>query len=156
MCTQTRVRHDDSSGIVRFANVVANTVKVLTRPGFQHDLESEGVLSSATRKLSPQLTEQWLRHLQDHRLLAANLIVFKDWLELTAFIHEDLLAQTNPKFQNREKPKTTTFASNVDDSTKPKNSECTFKDGEHALCICKKFKSLKRNERREHVQKFRL
>ena len=54
--------------------------------------ESEVVLSSATRKLYPQLNEQWLQHLQDHRLLAANLIAFKDWLESTALIHEDLLA----------------------------------------------------------------
>ena len=42
---------------------------------------------------------------EDHRLLAANLIVFKDWLESTAFMHEDLLAQTNSKFQSCEKPK---------------------------------------------------
>ena len=56
--THPPVRHDDSSSIVRFANVVINTVKVLTRLGFQPDLESEGVLISATRKLSLQLKEQ--------------------------------------------------------------------------------------------------
>ena len=104
MYTHPSVRQHDSSIIVRFSNVVKNTVNVLTRLGFQPDLESEGVLSSATRKLSAQLKEQWLRPLQDHRLLAANLIVFKDWLESTAFIHGDLLAQTNPKFENQEKP----------------------------------------------------
>ena len=43
------------------------------------------------------------------------LFIFKDWLESTAFIHEDLLAQTNSKFQSH--------ASNADDSTKPKNPE---------------------------------
>ena len=154
--THPPIRHDDSSSIVRFANVVTNTVNVLTRLGFQPDLESEGVLSSATRKLSLQLKEQWLRHLQDHQLLAANLIVFKDWLESTAFIHEDLLAQTSSKFQSREKPKTSTFASNAEDSTKPKNSECPFKDGQHAIWNCEKFKSMKLNERREQVQKLRL
>ena len=95
-----------------------NTVNVLTRLGFQPDLESEGVLSSATRNLTVQLKEQWLRHLQDHRLLATNLIFFKDWLESTAFIHEDLTAQTKSKFQGREKPKTRAFAYNADDSTK--------------------------------------
>ena len=84
------------------------------------------------------------------------MIVFKDWLESTAFKHEDLLAQTNPKFQNREKPKTSTFASNADDSTKSKNSEYPLKDGQHAIWSCEKFKSMKLNERREHVQKFRL
>ena len=154
--THPPVRHDDSSSIVRFSNVVTNTVNVLTRLGFQHDLESEWVLSSSTRKLFPQLKEQWLRHLQYHRLLAANLIVFKVWLESTAFIMEDLWAKTNPKFQNREKPKTSTFASNADDSSKPKNSECPFKGGQHAIWSWKKFKSMKLNERREHVHKFRL
>ena len=43
------VRHDDSNSIVRFSNVVKNTVNVLTRLGFQPDLELEGVLSSATK-----------------------------------------------------------------------------------------------------------
>ena len=127
--THPPVRHDDSSSIDRFSNVVTNTVNVLTRSGFQHDLESEGGLSSTTRKLSPQLKEKWLRHLQDDRLLAANLIVFKDWLESNAFIHEDLLAQINLKFQGLEKSKTSTFSSNADDSMKPKNSECPLKDG---------------------------
>ena len=92
--TRPPVRHDDSSSIVRFSNVVTNTVNVLTRLGFQHDLESEGVLRSATRKLSPQFKEHWLRHLQDHRLLAANLIAFKNWLESTAFIHEDVFSKS--------------------------------------------------------------
>ena len=77
-------------------------VNVLTRLGFQADLELDDVLNSATRKFSLQLGEQWLRHLQDCRILGANLIVFKDWLESTAFIHEDLLAQTNSKIQNGE------------------------------------------------------
>ena len=90
--------YDDSSSIVRFANVVTNTVNVLTRLGFQPDLKSEGVLSSSSGKCSVQLKEQRLRQLEDHILLAANLIVFKDWLESTAFIHEDLIAHTNSKF----------------------------------------------------------
>ena len=83
------------------------------------------------------------------------MIVFKDWLESTAFIHEDLLAQANPKFQNSEKPKTSSFASNADESTKPKNLECPFKEGQHAIWSCEKIKSMKLTKRREHVQKFR-
>ena len=143
--THPPVRHDDSSSIVRFAIVVTNTVNVLTRLGFKPDLESEGVLRSATRKFSLQLMKQWLRHLQDHQLMPANLIVFKDWLESTAFIHQDLLAQTSSKFQSREKSKTGTFASNAEDSTKPKNLECQFKNGQHATWNCEKFKSMKLN-----------
>ena len=96
-------------------------------------------------KFFPQLKKHWLQHLQDHQLLAASLIVFKDWLQSTAFIHEDLLAQTNSKLQNREKPKTSTFASKVDESTKPKKTGCPFKDGQHSIWSCEKFKSMKFN-----------
>ena len=147
--THTPVRHDDSSSIFRFSNIVTYRVNVLTRFGFQHDLELGRVLSSATSKLSSQFKEQWVRHLQDHRPLAAISIVFKEWLESTASILEDLLAQTNPKLQNGEKQQTNTFASNVDDSMYVQNRQ-------HAIWSCQKFKSRKLNERREHVQKFRL
>ena len=53
ICTHLPVKNYDSSSIVRFANVVTNTVNVLTRLGFQHGPEMEGVLSSATKKVSP-------------------------------------------------------------------------------------------------------
>ena len=56
--THPPVRHYESSRIVRLSNVVKNTVNVLTRLGFQLDLILEGVLSSATRKLSPQLEKR--------------------------------------------------------------------------------------------------
>ena len=155
------VRHDDSTSIVKFANVVTNVVNTLTQLGYTSDLEAEAGLSSTTRKLSPQLREQWLQYMQDRRLLRGNLIIFKEWLASKAAIHENLLAQTNSsfdrnKFQSRDKPKTSTFASNAEKSSKPKNFECPFKDGQHPIWMCEKFKSLKVNERREHVQKFRL
>ena len=72
-----------------------------------------------------------------------NLIVFKDWLESMAFVHKDLLAQTNPSFHSCGQSKTSAFASSVDDSTKPKNSQCPFKDGQHAIWSREKFKSTK-------------
>ena len=159
--THSPVRHEDSTSIVKFANVVTNVVNTLIQLGYTSDLESEGGLSSTTRKLSPQLSEQWLQYLQDRQLLRGNLIVFKEWLASKAVIHENLLAQTSPsvdrnKFQSRDKPKTSTFASNAEESSKPKNFECPFKDGQHPIWTCEKIKSLKVNERREHVQKFRL
>ena len=159
--THPPVRHDDSTSIVKFANVVTNVVNTLTQLGYTSDLEAEAVLSSTTRKLSPQLREQWLQYMQDRRLLRGNLIIFKEWLASKSTIHENLLAQTNSsfdrnKFQSHDKPKTSTFASNAEESSKPKNFECPFKDGQHPIWTCEKFKSLKVNERREHVQKFRL
>ena len=130
----------------------------MTQIGFTSDLEAEaGPRSSTTRKLSPQLREQWLQYMQDRRLLRGNLIIFKEWLASKAAIHENLLAQTNSsfdrnKFQSCDKPKTSTFASSADESSKPRNLECPFKDGQHSIWTCVKFKSMKVNKRREHVQ----
>ena len=161
MHTHPPIRHDDSTSIVRFANVVTNVVNTLTQLGYTSDLEAEAGLSSTTRKLSPQLREQWLQYMQDRWLLRGNLIVFKEWLASKAVIHENLLAQTNSsfdrnKFQSRDKPKTSTFASNAEESSKPKNFECPFKDGQRPIWTCEKIKSMKVNEWREHVQKLRL
>ena len=152
MHTHPPVQHDDSTSIVKFANVVTNVVNALTQLGHTSDLESETGLSSTTRKLSLQLREQWLQYMQDRRLLRGNLIVFKEWLASKAAIHENLLAQTSSsfdrnKFQSRDKPKTSTFASNAEESSKPKNFECPFKDGQHPIRTCEQFKSMKVNER---------
>ena len=99
--------------------------------------------------------------MQDCRLLRGSLIIFKEWLASRAVIHENLLAQTissfdRNKFQSGDKPKTSTFASNAEESSKPKNFECPCKDGQHPVWTCEKLKSMKVNERREQVQKFRL
>ena len=59
MHTHPPVRHDDSTSIVKITNVVTNVVNTLTQLGYTSDLESEGGLFSTTRKLSPQLREQW-------------------------------------------------------------------------------------------------
>ena len=141
--------------------MVTNAVNTLTQLGYTSDLESEGGLSSITRKLSAQLREQWLQYMQGRQLLRGNLIVFKEWLASKAVIHENLLVQTNSssdrnKFQSRDKPKTSTFASNAEESSRAKNFDCPFKDGQHPVWTCEKFKSLKLNEQREHLQKFRL
>ena len=60
--------------------------------------------------------------LNDHRLLGANLMVIRDWLEATAF-YEDLLAMANTEFESLEKPKASTFTSNANDSANSKNLE---------------------------------
>ena len=158
--THRPIRHDNSTSIVRFANVVTNVVNTLTQLGYTSDLEAEAGLSSTTRKLSPQLREQWLQYMQDRRLLRGNLIVLKEWLASKAVIHENLLAQTSSfdrnKYQSRDKRKTSTFASNAEESSKHKNFECPFKNGQHPIWTCKKCKSMKVNERQEHVQKLGL
>ena len=113
------MRHDDSASIDKFANVITIVVNTLNQLEYTSDLESEGGLSSTTRNFSPQLREQWLQYMQDRRLLRGNLIIFKEWLASKAVIHENLLAHINSsfdknKFQSRDKPKTSTFASNAE------------------------------------------
>ena len=49
-----------------------------------------------------------------------------------------------------------TFASNAEESSKSKNLECFFKDGQHPIWTCEKLKSMKINERRAQVQNLRL
>ena len=56
--THPPVRHDNSASIVKCANVITNVMNTLNQLGYRSDLESEGGLSSITRKLSPQLREQ--------------------------------------------------------------------------------------------------
>ena len=78
------------------------------------------------------------------------------WLASKAVIHENVLAQTSSsfdrnRFQSRDKPKTSTFASNAEELRKPKNFEYSIKDGQHPIWTCEKFKSLKVNEQRELV-----
>ena len=136
----------DSSNIVPFANVVTNTVNVLTRLGFQPEQESKGHSELSNKKLSLELKQHWVQRLEDHRLKVSSLIAFKYWLE----------PRKTPNFNAEKKTKKGTFASTAEDSTQPKNSECPLKDRQHAIWSCEKFKSMQLIERWEHVQKFRL
>ena len=159
--TYPPIWHDDSTCFLNFANVVTNVVNTLTQLGYTSDLEAKEGLISTARKLSPQLREQWLQYMQDRRLLRGNPIIFKNWLASKAVSYENLLAKKKSSFdrnnfQSRDKPKTSIFGSNADDSSKPKNPECPFKYWQNSSSTYEKFKSMKVNERREHIQKFRL
>ena len=102
--THPPIRHNDSTSILKFANVVTNVVNNLTQLGYTSDLDAEAGLSSTTRKLSPQLREPWMQYMQDRRILRGNLIIFKEWLASKAVIHENLLAQTNSVINRRRVP----------------------------------------------------
>ena len=96
--THPSIRNDDSTSIVKFANVVTNLVNTLTRLGYTSDPEAEVGLSSSTRKLSPQLREQWLQYMSEHtkkRLKSTRKseILSKGGLNLTKWITSD----TNPR-----------------------------------------------------------
>ena len=151
------VRHDDSSSIIKFSSVVTNVVNVLEQLGYHSDLQSEGVLGSATRKLSHQLQEKWLLYLQQNQTLRGNLLMFRDWLSLSATIHQDIVGQTS-SFGDRNKfrkdsPRATSFVSNA--SSKPKNSptDCPLCQEDDALWKCETFRKQDVAERRSTVKK---
>ena len=119
--THSPIRPHDSTSILKFANMVTIVVNTLTQLGYASHLEAE-------------LREQWLQYMQDRRLLRGNLIIFKEWLASKELFHENLLAQTNSpfdrnKFQSRDKPKTSIFASNAEEPSEPRKFDCPFKDG---------------------------
>ena len=135
-----------------------NSIWINIRFGYT---EAEAELSSTTWKISPPLREQWLQYKQDRRLSREHLIVFKKRLASKVVIFENLLAHTNlsfdwNKFQSFDKPKTCTFTSNAEESSKPENLECSFKDQQRPIWSCKETKSMKVIERQEHVENFWL
>ena len=119
--TLSPIRPHDCTSIVKFANVVTIVVNTLTQLGYTSDLEAE-------------VREQWLQYMQDRRLPRGNLIIFKEWLASKEVFHENLLAQTSSsfdrnKFQSRDKPKTSNFASNAEEPSEPRKFDCPFKEG---------------------------
>ena len=52
-------RSHDSAAIIKYAQLITTCVNVLKQFGFTGDLYSESVLSSALRKLPPELRTKW-------------------------------------------------------------------------------------------------
>ena len=83
--------------------------------------------------------------------------MFRDWLSLSATIHQDIVGQTSSfgdknKFR-KDSPRATSFVSNA--SSKPKNSptDCPLCQEDHALWKCETFKKQDVAERRSTVKK---
>ena len=53
------VKANDSVALVQYSRIVSSCVQVLTQMNYVGDLRSEGVLSSATRKLSLNMKTKW-------------------------------------------------------------------------------------------------
>ena len=65
------------------------------------------------------------------------MIVFKEWLAPKAVIHEHRqTCRSTDKFPSRDELKMSTFAPNAEDSTKLKNVECPFNEGQHLIWSC--------------------
>ena len=93
----------DGAALIKFARIVSSCVNVLTQFNYVGDLNSEGVLGSATRKLTLDMKTKWLTYVKRMNLYQLGLAVFSEWLNDIAEVQDELLMSSNP---NADRAKT--------------------------------------------------
>ena len=154
----------DGAALIKFARIVSSCVNVLTQFNYVGDLNSEGVLGSATRKLTLDMKTKWLTHVKQMNLYQPGLAVFSEWLNDIADVQDELLLSSNPnadraKSNYKEKAKGSTFATSTTNtaSDNPKyQRECVLKDGKHPIWKCEKFKKMNVEERGQKAKELKL
>ena len=86
----------DGAALIKFARIVSSCVNVLTQFNYVGELNSEGVLGSATRKLTLDMKTKWLTHVKQMNLYQPGLAVFSEWLNDIADVQDQLLLSSNP------------------------------------------------------------
>ena len=129
------VKAYDSVALVKYSRIVSSCVQVLTHMNYVGDLQSEGVLSSATRKLPTNMKTKWLTHARQNPNYYMGLEAFSFWLQEVAAMQEDVLMTNNPnadkpKWTGKDMPKNSTFSTFADKKT---GQDCPLKDGKHPL-----------------------
>ena len=145
----------DGAALIKFARIVSSCVNVLTQFNYVGDLNSEGVLGSATRKLTLNMKTKWLTYVQQLNLYQPGLAVFSEWLNDIADVQDEFLLSSNPnadrvKLSYKEKAKGSTFATsatNTENDNSKDQRECVLKDGKHPIWKCEKFKKMNVEER---------
>ena len=154
----------DGAALIKFARIVSSCVNVLTQFNYVGDLNSEGVLGSATRKLTLDMKTKWLTYVKQMNLCQPGLAVFSEWLNDIADVQDELLLSSNPnadraKSNYKEKTKGSTFATSatntVNDNSKTQR-ECVLKDGQHPIWKCEKFKKMNVEERGQKAKELKL
>ena len=139
------VKAYDSVALVKYSRIVSSCVQVLTQMNYVGDLQSEGVLSSATRKLPFNMKTKWLTYTRQNADYYMGLEAFSVWLQEIAAVQEDVLMTGNPnaeksKRASKDKSKNSTFSTFADDSADKKTGhDCPLNDGKHPLWKCEKF-----------------
>ena len=155
------IKPHDSLEIVRYSQIVSGCVNVLSQFGYESDINSESVMSSAVRKLPRELQNKWMTYVLRGGSINKNMRVFSAWQKEIAQVQDNLrwhLGSSNNKAKptfNRDKPKTTSYAATSDSGSSTK-TQCPLKDGEHKIWQCEKFKKKKIAERHEAVRKCNL
>ena len=131
----------DGAALIKFARIVSSCVNVLTQFNYVGDLNSEGVLGSATRKLTMDRKTKWLTYVKQLNLYQPGLAVFSEWLNDIADVQDELLLSSNPKADRaksnyKEKAKGSTFATSTTNTASDNSKyqrECALKDGKHPI-----------------------
>ena len=145
----------DGAALIKFARIVSSCVNVLKQFNYVGDLNSEGVLDSATRKLTLDMKTKWLTYVKQLNLYQPGLAVFSEWLNDIADVQDELLLYSNPnadraKTSYKEKADGSTFASSTTSSANGNSNyqrECALKDGKHPIWKCEKFKKMNVEEK---------
>ena len=154
----------DGAALIKFARIVSSCVNVLTQFNYVGDLNSEGVLGSATRKLTLDMKTKWLTYVKQMNLCQPGLAVFSEWLNDIADVQDELLLSSNPnadraKSNYKEKAKGSTFATSTTNTASDNSKyqrECVLKDGQHPIWKCEKFKKMNVEERGQKAKELKL
>ena len=156
------VKAYDSVALVKYSRIVSSCVQVLTQMDYVGDLQSEGVLSSATRKLPMNMKTKWLAHARQNANYYMGLEAFSLRLQEVAAVQEDVLMTGNrnadkSKWASKDKPQNSTFSTFADDSANKKTShDCPLKDDKHPLWKCEKFLRMTSQARYEKAKELKL
>ena len=145
----------DGAALIKFARIVSSCVNVLTQFNYVRDLNSEGVLGNARRKLTLDMKKKWLTYVKQMNLYQPGVAAFSEWLSDIADVQDELLLSSNPnadrsKSSYKEKAKGSTFATsatNTANDTSKYQRECVLKDVKHPIWKCEKFKKMNVEER---------
>ena len=154
----------DAAELIKFARIVSSCVNVLTQFNYVGDLNSEGVLGSATRKLTLDMKTKWLTYVKQMNLYEPGLAVFSEWLNDIAEVQDELLMSSNPvadraKSNYKETGEGSTFATsatNTENDNSKNQRECVLKDGKHPIWKCEKFKKMNVEERGQKAKELKL
>ena len=154
----------DGPALIKFERIVSSCVNVLAQFNYVGDLNSDGVLSSATRKLTLDMKTKWLTYVKQMNLYQPGLAVFSEWLNDIADVQDELLLSSNPnadraKSSYKEKAKGSTFAlstTNTASDNSKYQRECALKNGKDPIWKCEKFKKMNVEERRQKAKELKL
>ena len=90
------VKAYDSVALVKYSRIVPSCVQILTQMKDVGDLQSEGVLSSATRKLPLNKKTKWLTYTRQNANYYMGLKAFSAWLQKITAVQEVVLMTDNP------------------------------------------------------------